>query len=495
MRFTVELEAISGQEVTVDFTTEDGDSAPAATIADGDYEKTTDTVEFPPGSALRTITVPVKGDTKPEENETFRVVLSNPTGTQIADGTGVGTIIDDDAPPTIEAGANRSVETAVSRAYQATVSGPEGIPLTVTWDFGDGTDPKVGNPVTHRFGAVGTFTVTATVSNGKGGEASDSFEVEAFDTGAIGRLWGDSRITTAIRTSEANWPTSQHALIALADKYPDALAAGPLSAKLDAPLLLSGPSAMSAELERELHRLRAKTVWLLGGEGSLSAAIEQRLKFLGYAVERRSGGNRFDTAAAIAREVGPNSAREVVLTLGEHADQNRAFPDALSAGSLSASPQRLPLLLTRTDDLPATTEQALSDLGTKKVWIVGGSGSVSSAVETRLRALGYEVQRLAGSGRYATSVAVAEEAMKRTAPGQVRVVFATGEKFPDGLTGGALAARVNGVLLLVPNGTLDPVTQTFVADDADRFDVGVILGGSGTLGEDVRLGLATLMKS
>ena len=491
MQLTVSLSEAINEPVTVDFATQDG----SATVADGDYESNAGTLTFDPGQTLKPVTVTVNADTDNEDaTETLQVKLSNATNATIADDTGDGTIVDDDEPPTVEAGPNRSVETETSHLYTAaSITAPPGADLTVTWDFGDGTPDEVDNPVRHRFASVGTFTVTVTVTDGKGGSDSDSFTVDAYDTGAVGRLWGEGRIETAIRASEANWPTSEDVLIALADKYPDALAAGPLSAKLDAPLLLSGPSAMSAALERELHRLRATTVWLLGGESSLSPAIEQRLKFLGYDVQRRAGASRFETAAAVAREVGRNSVGEVVLALGEHADPNRAFPDALSAGSLAASPQQLPLLLTRTDDLPAETERALADLDTKKVWIVGGLSSVSAVVEAKLLALGYAVERLEGAGRHETSVQVAEEGLSRLPAGPVRVVFATGATFPDGLTGGALAARVEGLLVLVPNGELPTATQAFLADNVDRFDVGVILGGSNTLSESVRLTLAQLM--
>lgn len=490
MVFTASLSEAINETVTVDYATANG----TATVADEDYEASSGTLTFPPGATIRTVPVAVIGDTKDEApSENMRVTLSDATNATIVDADGIGTIVDDDRPPTIEAGSNRGVETAVSRLYGASVTGAPGADLTVTWDFGDGTEGEVGNPVSHRFAAVGIFTVTATVTDGKGGSASDSFTVETFDTGAVGRSWGQDRVQTAVAASQTNWPSSTDALIALADNYPDALAAGPLSAKLDAPLLLSGRDALPPIVEDELRRLEVDTVWLLGGEASLSAAIQQRLQALGYEVHRRDGINRFETAAAVAREVGRNSVGEVVVTLGEHAEPSRAFPDALSAGSLSASPQRMPVLLTRTGDLPAVTEQALADLQTEKVWIVGGESSVSGAVEARLRALGYETERLSGDGRYATSVDVATEALGRTAAGPVRIVLATGAAFPDGLTGGAVAARVEGILLLVPNGDLPSSTQQFLSDNADRFDVGVILGGSTTLSENVRLAIARLI--
>ena len=44
----------------------------------------------------KTITVLIKGDTKPEANETFFLNLSRATNAAIADAQGVGTILNDD---------------------------------------------------------------------------------------------------------------------------------------------------------------------------------------------------------------------------------------------------------------------------------------------------------------------------------------------------------------------------------------------------------------
>jgi hypothetical protein len=72
----------------------------------GDYVATTGTLSFPPGVTNLTLAVPVRGDTLAEGNETFSVNLSSPINATIADGTGVGTILDDDGPsPPLGSGA------------------------------------------------------------------------------------------------------------------------------------------------------------------------------------------------------------------------------------------------------------------------------------------------------------------------------------------------------------------------------------------------------
>jgi YVTN family beta-propeller protein len=91
--FTVSLSAASGQTVTVNYATADG-SATAGT----DYVATSGTLTFESGETSKTVIVVVNGDTLNETNETFFLNLTAPTNATIADGQGVGTIINDDIP-------------------------------------------------------------------------------------------------------------------------------------------------------------------------------------------------------------------------------------------------------------------------------------------------------------------------------------------------------------------------------------------------------------
>jgi Calx-beta domain len=90
--FTVTLSSVSSSTVTVAFYTTDG----TATTANSDYQPKTGTLTFAPGETSKTITVVVNGDTNIEPNETFFVGLQQQTNATIADGLGMGTIINDD---------------------------------------------------------------------------------------------------------------------------------------------------------------------------------------------------------------------------------------------------------------------------------------------------------------------------------------------------------------------------------------------------------------
>jgi Calx-beta domain len=89
--FTVSLSATSTQPVSVTASTQDGTATGNVDFGAGSVLLT-----IPAGQKSQTVTVYIIGDTIVEGTETFFVNLSNPVNATIADGQGVGTIIDDD---------------------------------------------------------------------------------------------------------------------------------------------------------------------------------------------------------------------------------------------------------------------------------------------------------------------------------------------------------------------------------------------------------------
>lgn len=91
--FTVSLSSASSETITVEFASADGTAT-----AGSDYVAAAGTVIFAPGETSKVITLPSINDVEVESTETVLVHLSNPSANvTIADGQGVGTIIDDDA--------------------------------------------------------------------------------------------------------------------------------------------------------------------------------------------------------------------------------------------------------------------------------------------------------------------------------------------------------------------------------------------------------------
>jgi hypothetical protein len=96
MSFTISLSRVSGQTITVAYTTVNGTA-----LAPSDYVATSGILTFNPGVISQPINVSIVGDTVNEANEIFTVVLSSPSNATIAIGTGTGTIINDDGSPTL----------------------------------------------------------------------------------------------------------------------------------------------------------------------------------------------------------------------------------------------------------------------------------------------------------------------------------------------------------------------------------------------------------
>jgi hypothetical protein len=89
--FTVTLSAPSVSQVTVRYATADGTAK-----AGEDYTAASGTLTFAPGETTKTVTIKVKGDRAKEADETFSLLLSGATNASILDGTGLGTILNDD---------------------------------------------------------------------------------------------------------------------------------------------------------------------------------------------------------------------------------------------------------------------------------------------------------------------------------------------------------------------------------------------------------------
>src|SRR5205823_993532 len=101
------------------------------------------------GEISKTITIPINSDTIPEPDESFFVVLSDPTGAVILKGVGTGTIINDDVPPPTLSINNVSVTEGNSgttnATFTVTLSAASSQPVTVNYATANGTSIAPGD--------------------------------------------------------------------------------------------------------------------------------------------------------------------------------------------------------------------------------------------------------------------------------------------------------------------------------------------------------------
>ena len=96
IEFTVSLsQANNERAASVDWSTAEDGSTTAATSGT-DFTAASGTLNFAVGETEKTVTVTLLDDQLDEADETFNLVLSNPSELTLADDTGKGTIVDDD---------------------------------------------------------------------------------------------------------------------------------------------------------------------------------------------------------------------------------------------------------------------------------------------------------------------------------------------------------------------------------------------------------------
>jgi putative cell wall-binding protein len=193
---------------------------------------------------------------------------------------------------------------------------------------------------------------------------------------------------------------------------------------------------------------------------------------------RLAGSDRYATAAALSQARFGSGASTVFIATGA------SFPDAL-AGSPAAAVAGGPILLTARDGLPTATANELARLRPSRIVILGGAGVVSDHVANQLRGHASHVERWWGADRFETAAAISRATF---GPGVALVYLATGSTFPDALSGGAVAGRNHGPILLVGRDSIPGPTANELA--RLRPQQIVVLGGSGVISEAVRIAAA-----
>lgn len=161
MVFTVTRFNPDNTEATVVFNTSEG----TATIGDSDYVGTSGTLTFGIGVTTQTISVPINGDTKNETDETFTVTLSNPVSATIGQGTGTGTIVNDDAAPTVSINDVSGAE-GTNLVFTVSLSGnATSQQITVPFSTAADAGPNAATPGTDFTSTSGVITFAPGVTS------------------------------------------------------------------------------------------------------------------------------------------------------------------------------------------------------------------------------------------------------------------------------------------------------------------------------------------
>lgn len=263
---------------------------------------------------------------------------------------------------------------------------------------------------------------------------------------SVERIGGENRYETALKVANYLKTTKSlkeiEAFVVNGKNFPDALAVGPVAAANNKAIVLTDGRT---DLNSRLKSMGVNKATIVGGVNSVSSEIEKNLS-KDMLVDRIAGANRYDTAKMVVEKAG-------IKTVG--VATGRDFPDALVSGALlGAKGQGLILVDGRKSE---SIPQGLS-----ASYTFGGTNSVKDTYG----------KRLAGKGRYDTSVEVAKELGTSDT-----VVLASGKVFADALTAAPMAKAMNSPIILTNGNDLTKEGQDLIK----KAKKVVIVGGESTI--------------
>ncbi len=252
---------------------------------------------------------------------------------------------------------------------------------------------------------------------------------------------------------DARGGTSEWVVLISGESWTDAVAAGPLAASLDAPVLLVPPGGLQTSSARPdlvefLRSIGTRRVVIVGSPDVLpnhEPSVLFGLGMLPRNIERVHGDDPVGTSIAVAKRIGTPAefgelGRTVIIA------SNRSVADAVAVGPMAAAGP-FPLLLTAPDALDPRITAYLAEHEVAHVVLVGGTAAITPAVQEAVETADITVTRLAGADRSETARLAAELFEQHTADdpacadSTTRFGLAPAQHPEQALTAGPLLAR------------------------------------------------------
>lgn len=289
---------------------------------------------------------------------------------------------------------------------------------------------------------------------------------------ADSRLAGSDRYRTAVEISQAGWFESDYVILVRGDDYADALCAGPLAKKYKAPILFTERYRLNPYTLKEIERLKADKVIIIGGYGAISKSVDNTLDSEGIdEVERIYGSDRYETSVKIAQRIG---SKEAALATGME------YADALSISAIAAT-KGFAIVLTNPNYLPDIVKLHLNNYKIENTYLIGGDQAIHPSIDGQVRF----PLRFAGQNRYETNCLILEYFVEDldfnkiyAAPGEGK------DNYVYALAGAALAAQTSSPIVL--NSTNLPVeTRDYIQGKMTVATEIVALGGEDVVPEKI----------
>ncbi|MEE0248476.1 cell wall-binding repeat-containing protein [Peptacetobacter hiranonis] len=217
-------------------------------------------------------------------------------------------------------------------------------------------------------------------------------------------------------------------------------------------------------MKKKLATVMAATMAVSGSVVSVSAATTS---------EQLVGADRADTAVKISKD-GWKSAETVILV------NDSAIPDALTATPLAYA-KNAPILLTAKGGLTKATANEIKRLGAKDVIMIGGDAVLPTKIENELKALNVKTDRVKGSTREETALAIAKRLDGIKDISEIAVVNGT-TGLADAVSVAAAAAEKGMPILLAnPKSGLSAV-EKFI--NSESIKTSFVIGGDEAVSDE-----------
>lgn len=317
-----------------------------------------------------------------------------------------------------------------------------------------------------------------------------SFTLTKAAPGNVTRIGEIDRYATAAKVATTNWITSDNVILVTGEGYADAVSASVLAKKLGAPILLTTPKTLNQYAENALIDLKAKNIYIVGGQASVSQQIRDMLKKT-YTLVELGGANRYETNAAVARklvELGVDPSN-VMMVGGE------GFSDALSIAPIAAGKGQI-LLLGMND---ATYIKSVLDFisnNKSKVTLIGTKNVISDNILNSFNGTRID----GGQDRFDTNLKVLSVFKDSINLDKLYIASAgfngSDDGYADALVASALAGKTASPLILVDKensfGTNNAIN--YIGKNANGSTDLNVIGGTGVVSKNVEAAINTSVK-
>lgn len=220
---------------------------------------------------------------------------------------------------------------------------------------------------------------------------------------------GKDRAETAIEISKRGWPNgSQKAVLVNGEDTVSGVAASPLAAADESPILLTFHNKVSESTIREMKRLNVSELTVIDNNNSINNTDINMIKksIPSIHINKISAKNPQQMSVKIAEQLSLKKSPSKIYVASED-----AMVDVLSIAS-KAGNERNPIIVTGRDNVSSESLSWIKNSGVRDMYIIGGRSTISDNVLNQIaKASNSDMseKRISGSNRIETNSKVIEK--------------------------------------------------------------------------------------